>query len=930
MKRAVVMVSNPRIPNPYMATFAALPTAGDAAACLQMEREKLLGLLRREPGQNDAHDHREELGLRLCHVLSDLTDAFLARLLALSCIRVGVDSFAPPIALIATGGYGRRELCPFSDIDLTFVPLRDADPRIDRLVRDMFTQIMDVCISKCGLKVGYGYRLLEDCLTLDHQTSSGLLDARLIAGNERLFIQLEDAFWSGFNSTEFIFAKLAERRQSLAKWGHLPRIVEPQLKEGAGGLRDIHTALWLVQARENLASARMRGARGLEVMHRIDYLSEEEAQRLGEAREKILQARNLLHGLSGAARDLLVRTKQEQIAEHLGYDEEQNRHSPPVERFMADLYPHLAFVRRMAEHTMLRVEHSRLMLGIGLDCRRKRIVPANGALETDDPTWLLWACELAQKYDLTFHYRLEQACADLLDIHPEVPEPLMAAQIFTRILSNTGKVGPVVQRMAELGILGWFVPEFARIMDLIPYDPSHEYTVGQHTLRILHYLDQLADVRENDALARQAGEEWQDMRHVLMQLGHPEQLMLAVILHDCGKSLPGGTHMDVGAELAERVCQRLGWSAGATANVVFLVRNHLFMAETSRWRDLNLNETIQDFVKVVDDTDRLDMLYLLTYADTRAVGENVWTQVNGRFLHELWQRASEALNQELETAPDEERLARAKRRMVKDLKLDNLPEAEVTEHVQSMPPHYLLNQNLDRIAQHIGMVRRVRQGECVVDFYDARDATYSELTVCAYDDPQPGLLAKIAAVLYAAELTVHSAQVFTRFGEEDRIALDTLWVDFRGRQLSSGKQSEVAGWLMDVLKGKTSVTEILKKRRGMNRASTVTSPSPFKPGQATQTPALDLPGARRTATVLTVRNDVSTSLTLIEIEDPDVPGGLFWTSQALAALGWDIQSARISVWHGKARASFYVAGARNLTEDDTRARLTNALWETLP
>lgn len=717
----------------------------------------------------------------------------------------------------------------------------------------------------------------------------------------------------------------------LAKWGNLPRIVEPNLKEGAGGLRDIHTAFWLVQARENLAAARMRGTRGLEVLQREEYLSAEEARKLGEAREKLLRVRNLLHGLSGGARDLLVRTRQEEIAVHLGYDsEEQNRVSPPVERFMGDMYPHLAFVRRMAEHTMQRVENSRLMLGIGLDCRRKRIVPANGSLEADDPTWMLWACELAQKYGLAFHYRLEQACADLLNIHPEVPEPLVAGQVFTQILSNTGKVAPIVQRMAELGILGWFVPELARIMDLIPYDPSHEYTVGQHTLKILYYLDQLADERENDALARQAGEEWPDMRRVLQGLGHSEQLMLAVLLHDCGKSLPGGTHMDVGAELAEGVCRRLGWNESATANVVFLVRHHLFMAETSRWRDLNLKETVQNFVQIVNDVERLDMLYLLTYADTRAVGEHVWSQVNGRFLHELWGRASQALNEQAIITPDEERLARARKRVVKDLKLENLPEEEVTEHVQSMPPHYLLNQSLDRIAQHVGMVRRVRQGESVVDFYDARDATYTELTVCAYDDPQPGLLAKIAAVLYAGELTVHSAQVFTRFAERDRIALDTLWVDFRGRQLSPAKQSEIAAWLGAVLRGETSVQEILKKRRSALRL-----PGSKLPGAAggREHPFSLLPASTvegYAPKILAVRNDVSNSLTLLEIEDPDLPGGLFWTSQALAKLGWDIHSARISVWHGMARASFYVAGLRDITEAEARDWLARALSETLP
>ena len=175
---------------------------------------------------------------------------------------------------------------------------------------------------------------------------------------------------------------------------------------------------------------------------------------------------------------------------------------------------------------------------------------------------------------------------------------------------------------------------------------------------------------------------------------------------------------------------------------------------------------------------------------------------------------------------------------------------------------------------------------------------------------------------------MHSAQVFTRFGEQDRIALDTLWVDFRGRQLSPGKQSEVAAWLANVLQGKTSVSEILKKRRGTVRATPAKLPPMPVPGQPVAQSVPLVETERRAANVLTVRNDVSSSLTLIEIEDPDVPGGLLWTSQALARLGWDIQSARISVWHGMARASFYVAGARALREDETRALLTQALTET--
>lgn len=941
--------------NPHREALLNLDTPADLAAYLLAERERLRALLA-QGAQLAVGSHpvdATELGIRSCYAFSDLTDAFLARLLALASVRAGVDALSPPIALIATGGYGRRELCPYSDIDLTFVPLRDADPRIDRLVREMFTQIMDICIGKCGLKVGYAYRMLDECSALDHQTITGLLDARLVAGSERLFIQFEDAFWECFNPAEFIFAKLEERRRNLTKWGTVARVVEPQLKEGPGGLRDFQTVVWLVQAHEQLVAARLRGGRCLEALHREGYLTHDEALRFGDAREMLFMVRNILHAMSGAPRDILVRTRQEEVASRLGYDRQLQEQAdttrrgtlsvgsakvledaPPVERFMANLYPHMAFVRRIAHDLMERVENSRMMLGVGLDCEQRRIVPANGALESEDPLWMLWACELAQRYGLTLDDGVRQACETLLAMQPCLSDVHAAAQIFTRILSVKGRVYPIFQIMADLGVLGWFIPEFGRVMDLIPYDPAHEYTVGQHTLYLLRNLDELFTAQAKERTAGNAvpvgfhPEQWDEMQQVMQGLGSPEQLMLAALLHDCGKALPGGTHADIGAVLAQEVCRRLEWSERATGNVVFLIQHHLLMAETSRLRDLNLEETIRQFAETVGDADRLDMLYLLTYADTRAVGEGIWTQLNGRFLQELWQRTSAffgAMEQDTAGPVDvEERLARARRRMMRDLKPENLPDEEVAEHVHAMPPTYLLNTSPNQIAAQIGMVRRARQGEVVVEYENVRDATYTGLTVCALDDPRPGLLAKITGVLYASELVGHSAQVFTRITEVDRIALDTLWVDFRGRQLASGKQQEVASWLRAVLKGELPLEELLERQRSKFQLFGGRGNGASKGGSGGLSPAAM--GSNGVSTrVRSVRNDFTGQSTLIEIEEPDVRGALFWTSQAMARLGWDIESARVSIFHGVARGSFYVTGLRAYTEESIVRLLEGAL-----
>jgi [protein-PII] uridylyltransferase len=884
----------------------ALNGIDDAAALagyLKKERGKLLDRILSVGGTENGTGPAPVGGLQMAREFSDLTDAVIQRMFALACRRAGANPGAVSMAIVATGGYGRRELAAFSDIDMTFIPQRDGDQTTDRIIREMFTLVMDVCIARCGLEVGYAYRLLEDCSQLDHQTMCGLLDARLIAGNNRLFIQFEDAYWTGFNPTDFIFSKLQEREKLLGKWGRTVRVVEPQLKEGPGGLRDLQTAVWLTQARWQLAAARVRGPRSLDALIREADVPPSNAALLALAKERLFQVRNALHALAGSERDQLVVTRQEELARLLGYRDERfvgaDRHgAPPVERFMADLYPSLALVRRISDQVMRRVGNSRLILGIGLDCKHRQIVPANNSLESDDPAWMLWMCELAQQYDIDYGEDIERAAVLLVEMNPIIADQAPTAQVFLNILSRPLNLYKTLQKMADLGILGWFLPEFGSIIDLIPYDPSHDHTVGQHTLIIVKHLE---------ALLTSSTEEDAEMKRIFGELPHPERLMLAVLLHDCGKAVPGRPHSETGEDIASAVCKRIGLSDEATATVCFLVANHLVMAETSRLRDLNLDETLREFTEIVGDQDRLNMLYLLTYADTRAVGEGVWTQVKARFLRELWQRASAVLSDEEPVGYDAAAIARARRRLLKDLSLENLPVEDVAEHIQAMPAHYLLNQPLKQIGLHIGFVRGVRKGQPVVDFHGERDATYTELTVCAFDDPKPGLLAKIAGVLAAADVNVHGAQVVTRTTERDRIALDTLLVDFRGRQISPGKRREVAANLTSVLTGVESVETLLAKRRTSSvRASAETVPKQIVYPR------------------VSVRRDVSENLTLIEISAPDTIGAFYRFCDAISRLGWDIHSARVSTWTNEARAGFYVTGCCGLSDDEVCRMLHDA------
>ncbi len=888
-------------PNRYSAPAASLTDAESLAVFVLCERKQLIDEIL---ACNSGAPLQGSVAAR---AFSDLIDAVIKQMYVLACASVEADPATLPIAVVATGGYGRRELCPFSDIDITFIPQRDGETRTDRIVRELFRLLMDVFIARCSLEVGYAYRLFSDCSVLDHQTACGLLDARFIAGSERLFIKFEDAFWMGFNAAEFIYDKIAEREKVLTKWGGICRVVEPQLKEGPGGLRDLQTAIWLIQSSAHLPAARVRGERGIRLLAVDLEIGDGDVDLLLKAREFLLSTRCALHALSMAERDQLVVTRQEDVATRLGYVDIEAESIPAVETFMADLFPHLAAIRRIARQAMRTVGRSRLMLGIGLDS-------CNGEIDTDpvmiamqDPAWMVWGCELAQRYTLKYSTRFENTACRLLQAHPVTREAAQAAEAFTRILQRPGKVYPALQQMAEIGILGWMHPEFDAVMNLIPYDAAHDFTVGQHTLQVIQNLDNLVN-------APDGSEEQAEMRRVLLDLAHPEHLILAAFLHDCGKYDHNRPHAEVSAELADTVCRRLQWSEDSTSQVRFLTREHLLMGETARLRDLSLDRTIREFVKQVGDLERLNMLYLLTYADTRAVGEGIWTAVKGRFLRELWHRSCGAIYEDQEEPDREAAVADTRRKIKKDLSLQNFDAAEIEEHIEAMPPYYLLNTTQQEAAMHLDFVRRVRQGETVLNFHEERAEHYTELIISVYDDPQPGLLAKIAAALLVAQVNVHSARVITRNTDRDRIAIDTLIIDCKDRQLSTGKKQELAATIRKLLDGTSTAAELLAKR-------------PVRKGPSAQ-PAISRNRMRFDSTdvaVTAVSSDYEAGLTMVETSAPASSDVFYRVCAAAASLGFNIQSAKLSIARDRSNVTLYISAGAGRQDAEIRRKMVGAL-----
>ncbi|MEN3000495.1 MAG: HD domain-containing protein [Armatimonadota bacterium] len=757
------------------------------------------------------------------------------------------------LAILATGGYGRAELAPCSDIDLTFVPMQENEPFTERLVKHLFQALMNVLHTQARLKVGYAYRLIDDCPTLDDKTRTGLLDMRLVAGSRTIYSEFETRFWHTLDPTGFMLDRYQEYRARWAKQGEGILRMEPNLKEGRGGLRDRHTLNWLTQVRYGVPAHAV-----LATLVAEGVLSQTEADALDEATRRLSRVRAWLHAVASEPRDLLTLTRQAEIAERLGIEQ------GVFARWVMDA---LGTHARLTQRAIERLIRSPLVLGLGLDSVNLQIEPTP-VLEREAPEWCLWVFRLAQKYRLTLSPAIEARIEKTLKECPRPPDPYEAGRCLKEILGQPGEVYRVLEPMARLGVLGWAIPAFGRVMDLPAGDPTHEFTVGEHTLQAIRILDSFVQ-QPSDPPA---------LTTLLMsQLTRPERLYMALLLHDVGKQDGSRPHAEVGAEIARETAHLLGWDEHAE-DLVFLVRHHLLMAQTARQRDLYLPETIREFVRIVDDPERLQMLYLLTCADTQAVGERIWTPAQAAFLQELYRRAMRMLEEgETVTAPN---IGALRKRLMRELSRHPLPQELIEQHIQQMPSAYLLNTPSDQIMLHIHYIQRVREGKGpVIEFHQAQGSPYTELTICTFDDPQPGLLSKIAGVLYALDAEVSAARVLTR-EDAPRVALDTLWITMRHRPLSPNQCAVLEKALRRVLTGEQSVSELLREHQK----------DPDSPLVLQQ---------------LQIHDDASDTYTVVDMQTPPDPGALYRAAYRLAQLGWNIHSARLGQWAGRTLLSFY-------------------------
>ncbi len=828
-----------------------------------------------------------------------LIDELVRTLLRLTVAEARASGLAPTaFVVVALGGYGRSQLHPSSDIDLMVVHDGDLSPYVQRITQELLYTLWDL-----GLQVGHSLRSLEDCVAIagtDLPSRTSMQEARFLVGDRALFgrfqrVLRENVYRRDFE--QFLELMLAERDQRYRKHGASPYVMEPNVKESAGGLRDMHTAMWL--------SAAKFGARTLRELTQKGLITEREQALTDAALTFLWRVRNELHFLAGYRNDVLTRDLQPQVAKNFGYQDDDT--SLAVERFMRDYYLHARVIHRVARRLIARCQDTLSRRGTAARRHRQQaladgLVFIDGRLHLADHTIDRFAADPTQPLKVFWHAhrlgcelsleleRTLEAALDLID--DGVRRSPAARDLFLDICRSWGRVAVTLSQMHELGALGRYLPEFGALTCLVQYDAYHRFSADRHSLLAVEHLEALAPGKSAES---------EGAAQVFADVERPELLMLGMLLHDIGKA-KGHGHVAKGIPLIRELTGRMGLPAEDAALVEFLVAHHLTMSHIAQRRDIDDPKTIADFAAAVGDAQRLRMLYLLTYADMRAVGPGVLTPWQAVVLHELYARTLSRLTGGRVERPTRAHLADRLHTALGD----EVSRQAVMAHLAMMPERYLATTTVPRMAEHVRMLHRLDATHVSTELFHHPDLGSSDLVVVTRD--LPGLFSLIAGTLAAHGVNIISAQIATR---ADGIAIDTFQVnDPTGEAITAaGQWARVLDALRSVLAGEESVEGLLARRRAAGRAT----------GEAPTPPRVS------------VDNSLSDELTVVEVKCADRLGLLYLITRTLSAEGCDIVSARIATEIDQAFDTFYVHDGRGgkIEAPEGRERLRETLERAL-
>lgn len=792
--------------------------------------------------------------------------------------------------LVALGGYGRRELAPYSDIDVMFLYQPQAGETAPALSSQVLRHLWDL-----GFQVGHSVRTVQDCIelaTADLTVRTSMMEARFLAGSPQLFQDFHRRYFRqvvGKGVDRFLDQKVEERRREYEKFGETVYLLEPNVKKSKGGLRDLHVLQWAGLARHQAGTLQELADRGI--------LSRQDFQALCEAREFLWRVRALLHFGAGMAQEILSFDEQVRLAAQFGF--EDRPHLLAVEQFMQQYYRHtmglheicrrfvdrcrsVSLWRRMAQLLPApKVDGHFIVTGQCLDVPlelRGRVL--------DSPALLLRLFELAGARRLridtdlldAIHQHMETVSSDAFR-SPEV------SRSFLTILAGPGAVADTLEAMHRAHLLEKLIPVFAAVRGLMQFNQYHKYTVDEHSL--------LA-VAKAEAISREPGL----LGDVSREIKRRDLLHLAVLLHDLGKGREED-HSEVGKAIALDTAARLGLDEQETRTLVFLVHRHLLMAHTAFRRDPYDEKVLLPFARAAATPEVLRKLLVLTAADIAAVGPGVFTKWKESLLIELYLRTLPEISGEGSAPIGTERLDQ----LAADVaaRSAGLDKAWIRAELARFPLRYVLGTPADRIAVHLAAVQRLEAGEVVVEHAFNQPLGTCEYTVVTTDDVTPGIFSKLAGVMAATGLQVLDAQIVTR---QDGLVVDTFQVldrDYAAAPPAS-RRDDIAETIVRVLTGEESVEALMAR--------------------GSRLPTRRAVPAHRQATEVQIDNETSDRFTILDVFADDRQGLLYVITHAIFRLGLSVHAARISTRLDQVADVFYVTdGAAGKVMDPGRVEM---------
>jgi len=778
------------------------------------------------------------------------------------------------LALLAVGGYGRGEMAPQSDVDLLFLTSKAITPRAERVIESMLYLLWDL-----RLKVGHASRSIPECLSLggeDFTIRTALLEQRFLIGAKpvatELATRLEQDLFKG-TETEFVTAKLTERDERHERQGER-YMVEPNVKEGKGGLRDLQSLYWIAKYVHHVES--------IEELVRLNVFRPEEYERFQEAENFLWAVRCHLHLVTGRPNEQLTFDLQVEVAERMGYQDRSGRRA--VEHFMQDYFRNatrvgdltriflskLEAIHAKSEPLLQRIFSRKPKVKAGYEVIHGRLAISDEDTFLSDPLNLLRVFEEGLRTGMLIHpdaMRLVTANLNLID--EPFRENREAQRIFLDLLLKHGNPERALRRMNELGVLAAFIPEFEPIVAMMQFNMYHSYTVDEHTIQVISHFSRIERLELEEELPIST--------EILREGVDRKILMVAMLLHDIGKGRDQD-HSVLGAQISRKIAPRLGLSRNDCDTVEWLVRYHLLMSDMAQKRDIADPRTVRDFAKAVQTVKRLDLLTVLTVCDIRGVGPDTWNNWKAALIRALYRQTRHALEEGMEALNRENRGAESKKALRDEL-ADWSKKDIKTETARHYPPYW---QGL-HITAHVvfaNLLRGIGDAEIRIDLHpdEDRDAT----RVCFVMADHPGIFSRMCGALALVGANIVDARTFT---SKDGYATAAFWVqDSEGSPFEASRLPRLRKMIERTLAGEVITGDAIQPRDKLKKRER----------------------AFRVPTSITFDNEGSEIYTIIEVDTRDRPGLLYDLTHTLANTNVYIASAVIATYGEQVVDTFYV------------------------